>query len=86
MEKYNSVAFVAGLAYNRTMNGKQAFAIVLNTGRSQAEIARVVGVSPVAVQKWKNGGEPSEPVATLLLLISERPEIIDVIARLKGIT
>ena len=67
------------------MTGKQAFKIVLETQRPQAEIARVVGVSPVAVQKWKAGGAPSEPVATLLLLIRERPEIIDVIARLKGL-
>ncbi|PPD06303.1 MAG: hypothetical protein CTY28_14570 [Hyphomicrobium sp.] len=68
------------------MTGKQAFALVQQTGRSQAEIARLLGVSPMAVQKWRNGHPPSEPVATLLALFRERPEVMDVVARMKGLT
>lgn len=68
------------------MTGHEAFQIVQETGRSQAEIARLIGVSAMAVQKWRNGHPPSEPVALLLSLFRERPEVMDVVARMRGLT
>lgn len=62
------------------MNGAQAIEIVRATGRTQAEIARLIGVSPVALQKWINGGNPAGSTAKLLLLIRERPELLEVLA------
>lgn len=62
------------------MNGKEAIKIVRASGETQAEFARLIGISPVAVQKWATGGgNPSGGTATLLRLINERPELIEVL-------
>jgi DNA-binding transcriptional regulator YiaG len=75
------------MARSRTtqrMTGSEAIAIVRATGRSQAEVSRLMGISPVALQKWINGGNPAGATASLLLLIRERPEVLEVLAALKA--
>ncbi len=75
------------MARSRTtkgMTGSQAIEIVRSTGKSQAEVARLMGISPVAMQKWINGGNPAGSTASLLLLIRERPEVLEVLASMKG--
>jgi len=75
------------MARSRTtkgMTGPQAIEIVRATGKSQAEVARLMGISPVAMQKWINGGNPAGATASLLLLIRERPEVLEVLATLKA--
>lgn len=67
------------------MNGKEAIKIVRASGETQAGFARLIGISPVAVQKWASGsGNPSGGTATLLRLISERPELIAVLKSWRG--
>ena len=66
------------------MNGKDAIEIVRATGRSQAEVARLIGVSPAAMQKWIAGGELHKTTANLLLLIREFPETLNILDRIKG--
>lgn len=62
------------------MDGKEAIRIVRASGETQAEFARLIGISPVAVQKWASGGgNPSGGTATLLRLIEERPELLSVL-------
>lgn len=66
------------------MDGAQAIEIIRGTGRTKAEIARAIGVSETAVQKWGRGGRVSGTTESLLLLIRERPEVVDVLKRIKG--
>lgn len=66
------------------MNGKEAIEIVRATGRSQAEVARLIGVSPAAMQKWIAGGELHKTTANLLLLIREFPETLNILDRIKN--
>lgn len=66
------------------MNGKDAIEIVRATGRSQAEVARLIGVSPAAMQKWIAGGELHKTTANLLLLVREFPETLNILDRIKG--
>lgn len=66
------------------MTGYEAFEIIVSTGRPQSEVAALIGVSPVAVQKWKHGGAVSRPIEMLLRLIRERPEILEVLAKVKA--
>lgn len=61
------------------MNGKEAMRIVRSSGETQAEFARLIGISPVALQKWASGGKPNGGTATLLRLIEARPEIIELL-------
>lgn len=65
------------------MTGQEALDIIATFGRSKAEIAGLLGISPVALQKWKQGGSPSHGTETLLLLLNERPELLDVLARMR---
>jgi len=83
-KKYKLVALKGGVAYKPRMTGSEAVKIVRATGRSQAEVARLIGISPVAIQKWLHGGKPAGSTASLLLLIRERPELLSVLARLRG--
>lgn len=64
------------------MNGRDALSIVKATGRSQAEVGRIIGVSPAAMQKWKTG-DVAGTTASLLMLIKEVPEALDILARIK---
>ncbi len=66
------------------MTGKEAIEIVRATGRSQAEVARLIGVSPAAMQKWIAGGDLHKTTATLLLLVREFPETLNILDRIKG--
>lgn len=66
------------------MNGKQAIEIVRATGRSQAEVARLIGVSPTAMQKWICGGDLHGTTASLLMMVREFPETLNILERLKG--
>lgn len=79
MGTYKKVARMQQMAYARVMNGKEAIRIVRASGETQAEFARLIGISPVAVQKWASGGNPSGGAATLLRLIEERPELLSVL-------
>jgi|CXWJ01.1.fsa_nt_gi DNA-binding transcriptional regulator YiaG len=65
------------------MDGKQAIDIVRGTGLGQAEVARLIGVSETAVQKWANGGNVAGTTASLLLLIRDVPEVLAMLARVK---
>lgn len=67
------------------MNGKVAIKLIQSLGLTQAEAARIVGLSATAIQKWKSGGDLHGSTATLLSLLKERPEMIDVIRRMKGL-
>lgn len=63
------------------MTGKDAIKLIVSIGVSQAEAARLLGISPTAVQKWKSGGDLQGSTETLLRMLSERPELADVIRR-----
>lgn len=65
------------------MDGVEAIRIIEGLGLSQAEAARVVGISATAVQKWKSGGKVHPSTATLLKLLRARPELVTVIKRWK---
>lgn len=60
------------------MDGSQAIAIIDRIGISKAAFARLIGVTPMAVNKWRNGHPPSGPVAAILRLLDARPELVAV--------
>ena len=74
-----------GLAHKSVMNGPAAIKLIHSLGLTQADTARVVGISATAVQKWRTGGALHGSTETLLLLLKERPEMIGVIKRMKGL-
>ena len=67
----------------QAMTGQESLDIIATFGRTKAEVARLLGISPVALQKWKQGGRPSHGTETLLLLLSERPELLDVLGKMR---
>lgn len=58
------------------MDGYTAYKIVSHLDASRAEVARLIGVSPTAVQIWKAGGAVSKPVSILLALLDKRPDFL----------
>ncbi|MCV0371089.1 MULTISPECIES: helix-turn-helix domain-containing protein [Filomicrobium] len=63
------------------MTGDEAIRIVRNSGVSQAEFARLIGMSPMGVQKWASGGKPSGPAAAILRIVRERPDFIETLRK-----
>lgn len=63
------------------MSGKEAISIIQSLGISQARFARIARLHPNAITKWANGTPPSGPVSVLLLLLRERPELVQVAER-----
>jgi len=58
------------------MNGPTAYGVLSRLDAPIAETARLIGVSPTAVQLWKGGGAVSKPVAVLIKLLDERPDFL----------
>jgi DNA-binding transcriptional regulator YiaG len=79
----NQLRFRLAKPINPAMTGSEALSIIATFGRSKAEVARLLGVSPVALQKWKQGGSPAQGTETLLRLLKERPELLEVLERIK---
>ncbi len=69
----------------QVMSGEDAIKLIHSLGLTQADAARVVGISATAVQKWRTGGALHGSTETLLLLLKERPEMIGVIKRMRGL-
>lgn len=66
------------------MDGKEAIAIIRAAGISQAEFARLVDMSPVAVSKWASGGGVGKQTAVLLRVICARPEFVETLRQVSG--
>lgn len=67
------------------MDGKSAIAAINELDLSQARFARLAGLHPNAITKWANGAQPHGPAIALLQLLLERPELIPVLERIKGL-
>ena len=65
------------------MTGPQAVEIIQSLGVSQARFARMAGMHPNAITKLANGTPPSGAAVALLRLLSERPELVQVLERQK---
>lgn len=61
------------------MTGKEAIKIIQRLGVSQRQFAFMIGVHPNSVSKWATGGELNGPTITLMRLLEERPELIEVL-------
>lgn len=63
------------------MTGPEAIKIIQKLGVSQRQFAFMAGMHPNAISRWANGGELSGPAVALLLLLDDRPELIEVMKR-----
>lgn len=61
------------------MTGKEAIALIQRLGVSQRQFAFMIGVHPNSVTKWAKGGELNPTTTTLLRLLDERPELVEVL-------
>ena len=61
------------------MTGPEAVATIERLGLSQARFARMVDLHPNAITKWANGAQPHGPAVTLLRLLDDRPELVQVL-------
>ena len=68
------------------MSGPEAIAIIKRLGISQRQFAFLCGLHPMAVSKWATGGQLSGPSETLMRLLDERPELLEVMKRLQAAT
>ncbi|SDP40181.1 hypothetical protein SAMN04488061_2864 [Filomicrobium insigne] len=80
-ENITKLHFCAGWHISDGMTGDEAIRIVRNSGVSQAEFARLIGMSPMGVQKWASGGKPSGPAAAILRIVRERPDFIETLRK-----
>jgi DNA-binding transcriptional regulator YiaG len=60
------------------MTGPEAIKVIQKLGVSQRRFALMIDMHPNAITKWANGGSLSGPAASLLMLLDERPELIEV--------
>lgn len=63
------------------MNGPEAIAAIQQLGLSQRKFARLAGLAANSVTGWANGSQPHGPAVTLLRLLLERPELVQVLER-----
>ena len=66
------------------MTGKEAIKIIQKLGVSQRQFAFMIGVHPNSVSKWATGGELNGPTVTLMRLLEDRPELIEVLKGWRG--
>jgi len=59
-----------------------ALAARAGTGLSQAQFAKLIGVSLRTLQEWEQGRKrPSGPAATLLRIVARDPEVVGTLSR-----
>lgn len=61
------------------MTGKEAIKIIQKLDVSQRQFAFMIGVHPNSITKWAKGGQLEGPTVTLMRLLDERPELIEVL-------
>jgi len=64
---------------NFAMTGKEAIDIIQKLGVSQRQFAFMIGIHPNSVSKWATGGDLNGPTVTLMRLLDERPELVEVL-------
>lgn len=67
------------------MTGPEAIAIIDRLGLSQRQFALLVGIHPNTVTKWANGTPPEATAQTLLRLLDQRPEDVEVLRQIAGV-
>ena len=62
--------------------GDWALAARAGTGLSQAQFAKLIGVSRRTLQEWEQGRKrPSGPAAALLRIVARDPEVVGALSR-----
>lgn len=67
------------------MTGPDAHRRVSALGMTHARFAGLARMHPQALQKWKQGSEPSGAAVVLIRLFEDRPDLIDVVDEINRI-
>jgi putative transcriptional regulator len=77
MEILEGIREIKRGAWGRVVNVPSVSAIREKTGLTQAEFAKLLGVSPRTLREWEQGRRaPSGAARTLLLIAAKNPRIL----------